>query len=118
MTASSDHFLLICSRCQGKELAIALGDALAPRLPPGFTIRSVDCMAGCDHPISVGFQAIGKAQYLFGDIDHQGDVDALSAFAQQYKRSVDGWTNATDRPSALLDKTLARLPRLCSESQA
>ena len=116
MTASPDHYLLICSRCEGEDEAAAMGDTLAPHLPPGFAIRVVACMAGCAHPTAVGFQASGKAHYLFGNIAEAGDLEALAAFAQQYKRSADGWTNATDRPAALFEKTLARMPALCSGS--
>ncbi|KIN68487.1 DUF1636 domain containing protein [Sulfitobacter donghicola DSW-25 = KCTC 12864 = JCM 14565] len=73
-------------------------------------------MAGCAHPTTVGFQAANKTQYLFGDIHSTKDVDALVAFAHQYHSIPNGWCNATERPPALLDKTLARLP--CFETEA
>ena len=88
---------------------------LAQKLPDGFAIRRVNCMAGCERPTTVGFQAEGKAQYLFGDILSDQDMDALVEFASQFRDSEDGWTNATQRPSALFDKTLARLPRFAQE---
>ncbi|EEE35642.1 conserved hypothetical protein [Rhodobacteraceae bacterium KLH11] len=91
---------------------------LTAKLPSGFAIRGVPCMAGCAHPGTVGFQAVGKAQYLFGDIQTVPEVDALAQFAQQYLDSPDGWTNATERPLALSDKTLSRLPRIESEVRA
>lgn len=69
-------------------------------------------MAGCDHPVAVGFQAPGKASYLFGRIETQADERALTDFAAQYQASATGWTSATDRPAALYEKTLARLPAL------
>ncbi|MFA3916295.1 DUF1636 family protein [Ruegeria hyattellae] len=62
--------------------------------------------------MSVGFQAVGKAQYLFGDIESAEDIEALAEFAQQYHDSSDGWTRATDRPETLFTKTLSRLPRI------
>jgi predicted metal-binding protein len=109
------HFLLICETCKGTDAANAIRKALTNRLPSGFTMRMVSCMAGCDRPTTVGFQAAGKAQYLFGDISSSQDVDALAQFARQFHDSSDGWTNATDRPRALFEKTLARLPRLTVE---
>lgn len=115
MADETDHFLLICARCQSKEYAAALSAELAPQLSARYTIRTVDCMAGCAHPTTVGFQAVGKAQYLFGNIASPADLAALTAFAHQYENSVDGWTNATDRPKALFHKTLSRMPRICSE---
>ena len=67
-------------------------------------------MAGCARAPTVAYQASGKASYLFGDIDPEADVEALVAFAARYADSPDGWTRATDRPKALLHKTLARIP--------
>lgn len=112
MPETSDHFLLICATCKGEVRAAALCDALAGRLPSGFDMRIVNCMAGCDRPVTAGFQATNKAQYLFGDIQSAADIDALSVFAHQYRHSADGWTSATDRPPALFTKTLARMPRI------
>lgn len=85
---------------------------LCADLPEGYAFRAVDCMAGCDRPATIGFQAAGKASYLFGDIESAGDLQALSEFAVQYQQSQSGWTSATDRPAALSTKTLARLPAL------
>ncbi|CUH41892.1 DUF1636 family protein [Ruegeria atlantica] len=118
MSISPDHFLLICETCEGPDRADSLRAALASKLPSSFDVRSISCMAGCGRPTTVGFQALDKAQYLFGDIQSAEDLDALAEFAHQYHRSGDGWTNATQRPPALLEKTLARLPRLKLETSA
>ncbi|MCL6282040.1 DUF1636 domain-containing protein [Ruegeria sp. 2012CJ41-6] len=115
MPQKADHFLLICTTCTAGRSAISLREALTNRLPEGFAIRSVDCMAGCDHPGTVGFQAPNKAQYLFGDIRTAQDVEALAEFADQYFQSPDGWTRATERPHLLLTKTLSRMPRITQE---
>lgn len=117
MENDPDHFLLICATCQGVASADAVTAAVAGRLPARFALRTVDCMAGCARPTTVGFQAVGKAQYLFGDITDAGDLEALVAFAHQYARTTDGWTNATDRPPALIDKTLSRMPWIEREQQ-
>ncbi len=115
MDSEPDHFLLICSTCAGESNASELGSALANKLPSRFAIRMVDCMAGCDRPTTIGFQAVGKAQYLFGDICEPVDLEAVAAFAIQYENSADGWTKATDRPPALFRKTLSRLPQIVAE---
>ncbi len=112
MRKTPDHILLICSTCNGALPADAMCDTLTGKLPAGFAVRTVDCMAGCSQPTTVGFQAVGKAQYLFGDIQTLDDVEALTEFAQQYHDSANGWTNATDRPHALFTKTLSRMPRI------
>lgn len=108
----SDHYLLVCATCKGADAAEQVTAELAHRLPDRFAIRAVNCMAGCERPTTIGFQAPGKAQYLFGDIATEQDLDAVAQFADQYFRSEDGWTNATDRPCALLTKTLSRMPRI------
>ncbi|WP_170326254.1 DUF1636 family protein [Ruegeria arenilitoris] len=112
MPETPDHFLLICETCKGPENADALRTALEGNLPAGFAVRTVDCMAGCERPTTVGFQAVGKAQYLFGDIQSERDINAVTEFARQFHDRADGWTNATDRPRALFTKTLARMPCL------
>lgn len=84
----------------------AAGDAMGAE----FEISGADCMAGCDRPCTVAYQANRKASYLFGEIESQKDIDDLLAFAKQYAQLADGWSNATDRPLGLIEKTLARLP--------
>ena len=103
------HTVLICTTCAHGVDPAPLIAALTRGLPGDFDLRTVDCMAGCDRPRTVGFQAVDKASYLFGDIEFS-DVDALLAFARQYRDTKDGWTSATHRPRALFKKTLARLP--------
>ncbi|SFL00706.1 DUF1636 family protein [Shimia haliotis] len=112
MSSAPDHFVLICSTCEGPEGAARLRSDLLPELPDCFGIRAVDCLAGCEQPIAVGFQAQGKASYVFGPIEGRADSEALVKFAHQFSASQSGWTSATDRPSALFHKTLARLPAL------
>ncbi|MFY2824300.1 DUF1636 family protein [Ruegeria sp. MALMAid1280] len=118
MSKTPDHFILICETCKGPENADALRNALAGSLPADFAVRTVACMAGCERPTTVGFQAVGKAQYLFGDIRTQRDITAVAEFARQYRHSADGWTNASDRPQPLFTKTLSRMPRLNVEEHS
>lgn len=118
MPHETDHYVLICETCQGLVSADAAKDALDSQLPDGFKTRLIACMAGCERPMTVGLQAPGKAQYLFGDIQTDKDLTALAEFARQYRDTPDGWTSASDRPPALLTKTLSRLPCLPSEDEA
>ena len=112
MSNNPEHFVLICSKCKGSAGAASLRTVLGAGLPDGFGLREVECLAGCERPATVGFQAFGKASYLFGDIESSEDVQALITFAHQYRESETGWTSATNRPPALITKTLARLPAL------
>lgn len=111
-TDRADHTILICSKCVGAGEAAAMRRALTESMPAGYRFGAVDCMAGCDHPTTVGFQAPGKATYLFGGIESQAELSAIAAFAHQYRESETGWTSASNRPAALYKKTLARLPAL------
>lgn len=116
MATTPDHFLLICATCKGAAQPVAaFHEALARKLPAGFAIRTVDCMAGCDFPRAVGFQAADKAQYLFGGIETEEEIAALATFARQYQQSADGWTKASERPKPLFTKTLSRMPRIEQE---
>jgi predicted metal-binding protein len=75
-----------------------------------FVIAGTVCMAGCDRPCTIAFQASGKATYLFGDIEPDADIDALVAFAELYVGLPDGMTREGQRPAGLRGKTLARIP--------
>lgn len=116
MVITSEHTLLVCSACKGEMPAKNVESALCANVPTGYQVRMVACMAGCARPVTVGFQASGKEQYLFGDILSSADLKALAEFAHQYAASADGWTKASERPKALFDKTLARIPRIEWES--
>ena len=116
--AMADHFVLICGTCKGPIPPHEAKEALDGQLPEGFSTRLIDCMAGCDRPMTVGLQAKGKAQYLFGDIQSPADLSALAEFAHQFRDSEDGWTSASTRPLALYTKTLSRMPCLPPEDTA
>ncbi|MEM6656901.1 MAG: DUF1636 domain-containing protein [Pseudomonadota bacterium] len=112
MAELPDHFVLFCATCQGPIQAETAQHFVSGQLPAGFGVRLIACMAGCDRPMTVGLQARNKAQYLFGDIETRADLTALVEFAHQYHNSPDGWTSASERPVALFNKTLSRMPRL------
>lgn len=112
MCIEPTHYILICSTCEGARNAAQLKADMSLDVPATVRFRAVDCLAGCEHSPAVGFQARGKASYLFGSIKSSDDIRAISSFAHQYVQSATGWTSATERPSALFTKTLARLPAI------
>ena len=111
---TNDHAILICTKCSGQAAASQLRTQLADQLPSGFAIRVVDCMAGCDHPPTLAFQAPGKATYLFGEIKGPDNIAAIVEFSHTYQQSDNGWTCASERPTDLYEKTLARIPAINS----
>ncbi|WP_420334239.1 DUF1636 family protein [Roseibium sp.] len=128
MSTVTTHRIHICTKCRARADAtsdprgnetVSPGARLISRLQIAldakpfskpFELSGVECMAGCNRPCTVAYQADGKAGYLFGDIDPDGSLDALVRFAHQYAELETGWCSATERPIALLNKTLARIP--------
>ncbi|WP_245278965.1 DUF1636 family protein [Mesorhizobium loti] len=117
-----DHRIIVCTLCRDIPTGIRSGESLCADLRSGlsahhepavarcFTVEGVECMAGCARPLTVAFQAPGKAAYLFGSIDAQADAGDLVRFARLYASLVDGWCNSGQRPAGLAGKTLARIP--------
>ena len=115
------HRLTVCTTCRyqgtwcrpGHDLIARLReaiDAAGDLLGADFEVAGTACMAGCERPCTVAYQASRKATYLFGDIDPDQDVEDLVAFAKQYAALEDGWSAASERPPGLSAKTLARVP--------
>lgn len=113
------HKILVCLSCRregsddrpGPRLLDALRLALDahPNLAAAYQVCGSPCMAGCARPCTVGWQAPGKATWLFGDIN-KDDIDALVAFARMYLGLADGWCRSAERPGKLAHTTLARIP--------
>lgn len=129
MPETKRHHVTVCTDCRRRGGACRPGLDLMGRLADGlerlgvdarsdFSIAGTACMAGCDRPCTIAFQASGKATYLFGDIEPDADIDALVAFAELYLGLPDGMTREAQRPAGLRGKTLARIPAavLISES--
>ena len=109
---AEQHNILVCADCKSGAKLGELQNKLQLDLPNGYSLHKIKCMAGCDRPTTVGFQSLGKASYLFGDIESSDDISALIEFASQYKEIEDGWSSASDRPIGLLTKTIARIPAI------
>ena len=115
------HRITVCTNCRHvgkpcrpgldllKHLQLAISQAGAA-LADDFSLEGSVCMAGCERPCTVSFQATAKATYLFGDIEDASDIDALVSFAKLYRDRPDGLTREGERPTALGGKTLARIP--------
>jgi len=117
-----NHRIFVCTLCRdpatgektGEDLCADLRSRLAvhhePVVARGYTVEGIACMAGCGRPLTVAFQAEGKAAYLFGSIDARADAADLARFASLYVSLADGWCNSGQRPAGLAGKTLARIP--------
>ena len=123
------HQITVCTSCRYKDSDERPGFALIERLreslaasgeqiPEPFRISGVACMAGCKHPCTVAYHGPGKASYLFGDIEPEGDLSDLIRFAKQYAYLHDGWCSSVDRPGKLRKTTLARIPAIPTVQKA
>lgn len=128
MAAINTHKITVCTDCRivgapcrpGLALLARLNDSLSSlgaRDNPDFSVEGTVCMAGCQRPCTIAFQASGKATYLFGDIDAETDVGALVDFAGLYADRLDGLTREAERPRALKGKTIARIPAVFLQSE-
>jgi predicted metal-binding protein len=114
------HHIQVSTACRDREADDLTGDALilalradlaACGLSDAFAVSGVKCMVGCARPCTEGFQADGKAAWLFGDLT-PADAPDLLAFAKLYAESPDGWCRSTQRPGKLSQTALARIPAL------
>jgi predicted metal-binding protein len=117
------HRIFIYTSCRAKsdvyrpgaDLQKALQAALhgAPNLCAiDFEISAVDCMTGSKSPCTLGFQATGKASYLFGNIDLNAGIAAVVSFAALYQNLPYGWCGDRLYPRKLRLSTLARIPAM------
>lgn len=93
------HRLVVCASCAppdgpatGQRLVAALREMLASGDPglSGYVIETGECMQACTEPQALAFQAAGKAQYLFSNVDANSQTDEISAFALLYRQSAGG----------------------------
>lgn len=110
------HRISVCTRClmaegqPGVRLQRTLRALMDGGLAEMFFVGGIPCMAGCDRPVTVGFSAVGKASYLFGDVDAGRDAGHLLEFARLYSSLADGWCSERHRPVGLAGKIIARIP--------
>ena len=119
---ASQARIIVCTLCRDPATGVRSGEDLCadlaarlkthdePALALRYAVEGVACMAGCERPLTVAFQADGKASYLFGSIDARADAADLIEFARLYSSLADGWCNSGQRPVGLAGKTLARIP--------
>jgi predicted metal-binding protein len=75
-------------------------------------LRDVRCMSQCRRPCVIAFSHPRKFTYLFGDLDPARDAAAvLDAFAI-YAARTDGFMERFERPEALREGILGRVPPL------
>ena len=86
-----------------------LAAALALGLPPGVTLRPVECLSACSQGCAVALAAPGKWTYVYGRLTPEDAADILTG-AAAYAASPDGLVPWRDRPAIFRKQSLARIP--------
>ncbi|MFN6517685.1 MAG: DUF1636 domain-containing protein [Nostoc sp. CreGUA01] len=119
-----DHTLFVCKTCasvwqDGKRLPGSGGEQLLQelqhlaqdwKLRDEFPIQEVECMSACNRSCVVAFAAKGKLTYLFGDLAVNESASAVLECASQYYAKADGLLPWSERPKALKNGILAKIP--------
>jgi predicted metal-binding protein len=103
--------LQVCTAC-GEESGRRLYDALLARSTdfPEIDVRPVDCLAVCERPVTLAFQAAGGWTYIVGDADPARDLDDILAAARVVAESPHGIPAMDDRPPFFRTGVIARVP--------
>lgn len=92
--------------CAGQRLYTAM---MAQPLPPGVTIRPVECLSACDHGCTVAISRAGAWSYVYGRLA-EADAPAILHGAAQHAGTDDGLVPWRERPEIFRKQSLARLP--------
>jgi len=77
-----------------------------------FVIVAYECLSVCPRPCGVALKAPGKFTYVFGDIVPGETESAVIECATLYRQAQVGFLPRDDRPPALRNGILARIPPL------
>ncbi|TBW35234.1 DUF1636 domain-containing protein [Siculibacillus lacustris] len=114
--------ILVCTNCRrdgddpespraGARLAAALTAAAATRGGEAGAVRivPVECLSVCKRPVTIGFSALGKWTYLYGDFGAD-TAEAILDTAALYGTAADGLIPWKTRPDAFKKGVVARIP--------
>lgn len=113
---------MVCTTCRR-----AAGGAPAPRapwpgsqllealesrpLPPGVTLRPVQCLSACAKGCAVALSGgPEKWTYVYGGLDPALHADALLEAAALYHGTADGLSPWFDTPADIRSRAVARVP--------
>ena len=109
---------VLCEDSEGSPAGRRLYEALlaATSEDPAITVAPVDCLAVCDRPVTLAFQAAGKWSYLVGGADPDRDLADILAAARAVAASPHGIPAMDDRPPFFREGVIARMPTSPSPS--
>lgn len=78
----------------------------------GFVIAPYECLSACTRPCVVALRAPNKYTYVFGDLTTGSSESAIIECATLYRRSPTDFMEREQRPPALRNGILSRVPPL------
>ncbi|MFN3971745.1 MAG: DUF1636 family protein [Gemmobacter sp.] len=111
--------LVVCTTCrragalpEGEERpGAALLRALDQgALPPGLTLRAVECLSVCQNGCAVALTAPGKWSYVYGGLDPATHAADILQGAALYAAAPDGLVPWRERPEVFRKQSVARIP--------
>ncbi len=103
--------LQVCTAC-GEDAGRRLYKALLARAADlrEVEVQPVDCLAVCERPVTLAFQAAGGWTYIVGDADPARDLADILAAARAVAASPHGIPAMEDRPPFFRKGVIARVP--------
>ncbi|MFY0611940.1 MAG: DUF1636 domain-containing protein [Hyphomicrobiaceae bacterium] len=97
------------ARCPGRLLFDRLSQLIAGQYP-SLTVKSAPCMAVCERPVTVAFQAAGAWGYVIAGVDADRHIDDVVATAFAIASSQHGIPAMADRPLFFQEGVVCRVP--------
>ncbi len=107
--------ITVCVACAAGDDPVA-GETLFDRIAgylkddPTIEVRTAECLAVCERPVTVAFQAPGKWTYLLGNVDETVPLDDIVAAARAVAKSPTGVPAMADRPAFFENGVICRVP--------
>ncbi|AQQ08180.1 hypothetical protein B0E33_30645 (plasmid) [Roseibium algicola] len=105
--------IIVCSTCKSDPPPDL--DALRRSLNEAgmaMEVTQIECMGACEQPITVAFQGVGRAAYLFSGVIFPDDIADIVSTAGNFLAADKGWIEDA-RPCGRLRFCLrARIPAL------
>ena len=112
-----DVVVSVCTTCRAADAPPTVGPALLAALREVFEaggeparVRAVQCLSVCKRPVTVAVSGADRYTFLFGDLDVERGVPALTSFVSAYRMSNYGLVPWRSRAEVLRKGTVARIP--------
>lgn len=107
--------ITVCVACVAGDDPVAgqtLFDRIAEYLgdDSAIEVRPAECLAVCERPVTVAFQAPDKWTYLLGNVDETVPLEDIVAAARAVAKSPTGIPAMADRPAFFENGVICRIP--------